>query len=203
MRRSIRAFTLIEVLVVVIIMTIAARLVIPMVSGNAYQVSLAARAVMDDLLYAQTMAIAQQKPVFVICRPITGGQYPGYDLTYSASPAAISDWVATGDRGPWVTRFGKYGMKSSSASSDWVQQTNSVIRAKLGDTSPGALNRTQLTAVTGAGTPPILCFDALGQPCDSTANALGDSVVLTITDANGGNSRTITVQPITGEMTVN
>lgn len=65
--RRVRAFTLVEVLVVVIIIGIAAAVVVPaMLRPGSLHVQAAARIVIADLLYAQNDAIAKQRPRRVV-----------------------------------------------------------------------------------------------------------------------------------------
>src|SRR4029078_5802692 len=65
-RRSIRAFTLIEILMVVVILGIASAIMIPHLgSRDDLRAAAATRVVMADLTYAQNRAIAQQKKHYV------------------------------------------------------------------------------------------------------------------------------------------
>ena len=67
---SARAFTLIEVLMVVLIMGIAAAVVIPnAINTSDLQAVSAARMVATDLQYAQDTAITTQTPVTVTFQP--------------------------------------------------------------------------------------------------------------------------------------
>lgn len=68
--RSSRAYTLIEVLIVVTIIGIAGAVVVPrMLAAGTLGVQAAARMVIADILYAQNDAVAQQKPRQVIFTP--------------------------------------------------------------------------------------------------------------------------------------
>jgi MSHA pilin protein MshC len=61
-----RAFTLVEILMVVVILGIASAVIVPQIgSRNDLRASAAARLVMSDLTYAQNRAIAQQKKHYV------------------------------------------------------------------------------------------------------------------------------------------
>ena len=63
-RRS--GFTLIEILVVVIILGIAAAIIVPHIGSRSdLKATSAARLIMADLIYAQNRSISQQKPHFV------------------------------------------------------------------------------------------------------------------------------------------
>jgi prepilin-type N-terminal cleavage/methylation domain-containing protein len=63
---AVRGFTLIEILVVVVILGIAAAIVVPAIgSRNDLKATSAARMIMADLIYAQNRSISQQKPHFV------------------------------------------------------------------------------------------------------------------------------------------
>src|SRR5689334_24278427 len=62
-----RAFTLIEILVVVVILGIAAAIVVPAIgSRDDLKTTSAARMIMADLIYAQNRSISQQKKHFVV-----------------------------------------------------------------------------------------------------------------------------------------
>ena len=78
-----RAFTLVEILVVVIIMGIAAGVVIPMaVDSGDLQASGGARVLASDLQYAQNVAITTQTPVTVTFN--TAGD--SYTLSNASGP---------------------------------------------------------------------------------------------------------------------
>ena len=62
----VKAFTLIEILVVVVILGIAAAIVVPAIGSRSdLKATSAARMIMADLIYAQNRSISQQKPHFV------------------------------------------------------------------------------------------------------------------------------------------
>src|SRR5208337_4165297 len=80
-----RAFTLIEVLIMVLILGIASAVILPEVSGqDDMNAAAAARTVMGDLLYAQNRAIAMQQYEYVVFNQ-AGQSYSLYDGT-SAGP---------------------------------------------------------------------------------------------------------------------
>ncbi len=64
--RSRTAFTLIEMIVVLVVLAVAASIIIPYATGTtSFQASAAARLIMSDLEYAQSQAITTQSPVSV------------------------------------------------------------------------------------------------------------------------------------------
>lgn len=70
--KAVKAFTLVEVLVVVVIMAIAGALVVPMMTGTGEMEALsAARTIATDIQYAQSVAITLQSPVTVHFYPDT------------------------------------------------------------------------------------------------------------------------------------
>ncbi len=65
-RRINAAFTMIELIVVMVVIAIAAAMVVPYaVSTSSFQAQSAARLIMSDLEYAQNQAIVSQSPVTV------------------------------------------------------------------------------------------------------------------------------------------
>lgn len=77
-----RAFTLVEILMVVIIMAIAAAIVIPYSSASGTAALAAARMITSDLQYAQNVAITTQKPVTATFSTTTSE----YSLTSQSEP---------------------------------------------------------------------------------------------------------------------
>jgi prepilin-type N-terminal cleavage/methylation domain-containing protein len=104
--RGSRAFTLVEILVVIIILGIASAVIIPQIgSRDDLKASAAARVVMADLVYAQNRAISQQRPQYVsfsaqqyllsestglaaITHPVTKNPYT---ITFNADNATVDD----------------------------------------------------------------------------------------------------------------
>ncbi len=67
-----KAFTLVEVLVVVLIMAIAGAMIVPLMAGTGEMEALsAARTIATDIQYAQSVAITVQSPVTVLFYPDT------------------------------------------------------------------------------------------------------------------------------------
>lgn len=88
MRARLRtAFTLVEILAVVIIVGIAAAVVVPQIgTRNDLKASAAARTIMSDLIWAQNRAIATQQVHYVKFSLIGDGQY---SLLSSVSPETL------------------------------------------------------------------------------------------------------------------
>ena len=85
-RNAARAFTLIEILVVVVILGIAAAIVVPAIgSRNDLKATSAARMMMADLIYAQNRSISQQKPHYV--RFNAGAET--YEIFEQMSPSTV------------------------------------------------------------------------------------------------------------------
>ena len=96
-----RGFTLIEVLVVVIIIGIAAAVVVPsMLRPGSLHVQAAARMVISDLLFAQNDAIAKQKPRRVVFDPANNR----YRVTDAAGNTLSANWKGVGS-GTYVVDF--------------------------------------------------------------------------------------------------
>ena len=72
--RQTPAFTLIEILVVLIILAIAAAVVVPALNSSGFQAVSAARMIATDLQYAQNVTITTQAPVTVTF-DTTGNSY--------------------------------------------------------------------------------------------------------------------------------
>jgi prepilin-type N-terminal cleavage/methylation domain-containing protein len=114
-RHNRRAFTLVEILMVVIILGIAGAIIVPQIgSRNDLRAAAAARLVMSDLTYAQNRAIAQQKKHYVrfvnqtysvcdsnaltaIAHPLKPAQSNGlYQITFGANGTSGLDQCAIG-----------------------------------------------------------------------------------------------------------
>ena len=105
-RTAVRAFTLIEILVVVVILGIAAAIVVPAIgSRNDLKATSAARMIMADLIYAQNRSISQQKPHYVSFNVGTE-QYEIFEqmspsTVYIKHPVEASNFIVTlGPSGP-------------------------------------------------------------------------------------------------------
>lgn len=172
--RNIRAFTLVEILMVVLILGIASAIIIPSLgTRDDLRASSAARAIMADLIYAQNRAIATQTKHFV--------QFS--DDTYSiyASAAMTTPLTHPVNKTPYSVRFG-----SSSPIESWRAVT-------LGSLSLGATGRTIL-GFDEMGSP-----FAMLEP-NGVEFPLSDAGTIPVTCGNF--TITIYIEPFTGDVSV-
>ncbi|MCC6422662.1 MAG: type II secretion system protein [Phycisphaerales bacterium] len=166
------AFTLIEILVVVVILGIASAVILPSISSrDDLKVAAAARIVMSDLIYAQNQAITNQKVCYIQFDKTNGK----YTLMSTMSPAVTLQHPI--NHVDYVEKFGASG-------------------------SPGLTNIT-LTDATFDGKL-TLAFDEMGSPL-AYDTGTGTTAVLssgTIKLTCGSNTLTISVEPYTGEISI-
>ena len=99
--RAARAFTLVEVLVVVAIIGIAGAVVVPqMLRSGTMQLQAGSRIIIADMLYAQNEAIARQSPR----RMVFDTDNNNYKLTDTAGTAITVSWK-NGAAGNYVVDF--------------------------------------------------------------------------------------------------
>lgn len=169
-------FTLVEILVVVVIIGIAAAVIVPQISSrDDLKASAAARVIMSDLIYAQNRAITYQATHYVQF-DVGNGRYtllaaPG--LTVLTHPVNKIDFVM---------QFGGTG-------------PNGIPEATL-----------QSAAFTGASATEqtVLAFDELGTPM-AYSIASGTSEAITsgsIVVRSGSYRLKISVEPYTGQISV-
>lgn len=168
------AFTLIEILCVVMILGICSAVIIPQISSrDDLRVAAAARVVMSDLMYVQNRAIATQKKHFVV---FSGQTYTVQSRASDVSPLTTITHPIT--KGNYVSEFG------TSASS-----ANGMNLCTLGTSSVD-----------------ILGFDELGAPFSynaGTGASTSLSASATIPVTAGAKTLTISIEPFTGEASVN
>jgi prepilin-type N-terminal cleavage/methylation domain-containing protein len=174
-----RAFTLVEILVVVVILGIAAAVVVPQIGTQSdLRAAAAARLIMADLIYAQNRAIATQSKHYVVFNTTAGSQ--SYRLKM-ASGAALVDIPQP------ITKETIYEVKFGQKATP------------MADISLGTVNIESF---------PTIGFDELGVPysynaATSTPTALSTSGGSTIQVKCGTFTLTISVEPYTGEIKVN
>jgi prepilin-type N-terminal cleavage/methylation domain-containing protein len=170
------AFTLVEILMVVIILGIASAVIVPNLgTRNDMNVAAAARVVMADLMYAQNRAIVTQSMTYVQF-DVAGQAYAILSNKPNVAPLAYVMNPVTGQN--YLTKF-------NNASNPGLQP------AKL-----------QTISVDGKA---CIAFDELGQPY-SWDSATGNSTALvnpaTIPVKCGTFLLTVYVEPYTGALTV-
>lgn len=213
-----RAFTLIEILCVVIILAIAALGAIPLFgNGNAdVKLSAATRSVMGDLFYAQNLAISSQTPVYILLSrttdttdttDTTGGSYwflnknsDGTTYTLVDRPGGYAFGVYLGNVGATVvggcTRLPDARL---TAVKQGATAINSVTVAKISNGSR------QWTNVSGA----LIGFDTFGQPFVGTdavltSGKLSATATIELSATSDSNVKyTLSLEPFTGELTAN
>lgn len=174
-RTSLRGFTLVEILMVVVILGIASAVIIPQLNSRSDLLAgAAARQVMSDLTYAQNYAITRQTPTYVSFKVATTESGPGG--SYSVCSALPSTRLAHPvSKNPWMAEFG-------------AGQSYSTIR---------------LDAAT-FDTQTALMFDETGAPYSISANG-GSAVPLSsgsIRITCNGYSLTVRMEPLTGSLSV-
>lgn len=168
-----RGYTLLELMIVLVLMGIAAALVVPNVRGSEnIRIQTAVRAIASDIMYAQSDALAYQARRAVV-----------FD------PAGNSYWIAevSGDE----LDFDTDAMYK-------IDGPNQRFLVDIDITSGGAA---QLISAGFDGNP-VLVFDELGGPVaglDSDAPSAGGSIVV---GGDDGTAYELRVEPYTGRVTV-
>jgi prepilin-type N-terminal cleavage/methylation domain-containing protein len=181
-----RGFTLVEILVVVVIIGIAAAMIIPqMGTRDDLKAAAAARMLMADLIYAQNRAISTQTRHYLVFDNVSSPQT--YRVVSSVSPQVDIMHPVTKDSVYQV----KFGMNAPASATG---------------ISPG-MDQCGLGTVNIEGHKTI-GFDELGVPCywDTGTNQpvpLSVSAGSTIEVKCGTFTLTVSVEPYTGEIKVN
>jgi prepilin-type N-terminal cleavage/methylation domain-containing protein len=181
------AFTLVEILVVVTILGIAAAVIVPQMSSrDDLRVEGARRMVMADLIYAQNCSIAKQTWHYVV-----------FDTTSNPRKYRIVTNLSTtnpnGTAVPHpITLDPEYKVVFGDGAPSGTIATHGLESIALGD-----------VAFEGAHT--ILCFDELGvpyyyDPSSNTATAISTSGGSSINVRCGTVTRAVTIEPYTGEV---
>lgn len=174
-----RAFTLVEILVVVTILGIAAAIIVPqMGSRGDLKAAAAARLIMADLIYAQNRAISTQTKHYVTFS--TSSTPQSYRIVTSMTPLVNITHPIT-KASEYAVTFGTNGTPG------------------LSDISLGTVSFEGKTTIA---------FDELGvpyyyDPGSNTTTALSTSGGSTIAVTCGTFTLTISIEPYTGEIKVN
>jgi len=150
-------FTIVEIIIVVVIISIAALVAVPMMSSaGSVQLRAAANMVLADLEYAKSMAISR-------------GQNYSVEFDINTESYCVKDQTDTVIEHP-------------------VTRKPYVISFK----NDSRLNRVDIISANFSGIASVT-FDCLGSPVNN-----GGDVVLQA----GGNTSTVTVEPVTGFITI-
>lgn len=172
-----RAFTLIEILVVVVILGIAAAIVVPAIgSRDDLKTTSAARMIMADLIYAQNRSISQQKKHFVVFDTAN----ETYEVFADNRPLAPAMLTIT------------HPVEAS------------PFLVKLGPAGPGPIRDVAIDVANFDGKT-ILMFDELGTPYsyDAGTNTEASLTAGQIRLICRQLTLTITVEPFSGELRIN
>lgn len=179
-------FTLVEILVVVVIIGIAAAIIVPqMGTRDDLKAAAAARMVMADLIYAQNLAISSQTRHYISFD--TTANPRSYRILSSVNPPV--------DVSHPITKATEYKVVFGRNAPDGTDG----ITPGMGQCGLGAVSIEGRTTIG---------FDELGVPCywDTATN---QPVSLTVTGGStiqvqcGTFTLTVTVEPHTGEIKVN
>ena len=173
-----RAFTLVEVMAVVVILAGLWVLILPsMGARDDLRAGSAARTVIADLIYAQNRAISTQQTQYVNLTLAAAGTNGGYAL-YDQQPftTPITNPIA---QGPYTVTFG-----SGAASQFSTIKVSGVNLGTAGYT--------------------VLAFNELGQPMGGTTSTAPTVLTAagTITLSSGTQSITLSIEPDTGNITL-
>jgi prepilin-type N-terminal cleavage/methylation domain-containing protein len=170
-------FTMIEILCVVVIFAIAAAIVFAGLSSQSdLQADSAAREIMSDILYAQNRAIATQQNVFVT-----------FNTTGSASSGLPAYTFALCSALP--TTYLTNPVTHANYTTAWSSDVWSVSSVSITDSSTGLATSS-------------FCFNSLGTPCSSSNTSLPLTASAVVHVTSGAASVTITINPNTGDATV-
>ena len=166
-------YTLLELMVVLVLMGIAAALVVPNVQGSeSIRIQTAVRAIAADIMYAQSDALAYQARRAIV-----------FD-------AAANDY--------WIAEVSGDALDFDTDAMYKIDGPEQRFRVDIDITSGGAAQMISADFDDDA----VLVFDELGGPVsglDSDAPSAGGSIVLSGQD---GTAYQLNVEPYTGRVTV-
>ena len=172
-----RAFTLVEILMVVVIIGIASVIIVPQLgSRDDLKVKAGARMLMADLIYAQNRAISMQSMHYV--RFNISETLNNYQIVTSVSPLTYVEHP--------------------------INKTD--FQVTFGDNGTAGLEDVRLVSA-GFDSQAVLAFDELGSPqvyntSTGTIAPLGAQGQIVLQSAGGKFPMTIKIEPATGEVTV-
>ncbi len=202
MPSRLHAFTLVEILIVVTILAIAATVAIPSISNgyDSIRVPSAARMVMSDLLYAQNCAITQQQRMFFYLLEDSGNR--AYTIAYvEGETQPVSGLTYANVKAEKDCDMTVNGKAVKLLKQPAVQSRYFVCFGPKGGEGP--LARTKLSSLkAGSSNITVFGFDSLGQPLKADGTPCLDPIELTFTSLDGGITQKLIVTPITGEISV-
>jgi prepilin-type N-terminal cleavage/methylation domain-containing protein len=146
------AFTLIEILMVVVILGIVSAMIVPQISTrDDLKVAAAARMVMADLIYAQNRSIAEQKMYCVKFDPTA----ETYGVVTEAAQSTYITHPLT--KGQYLTAFGSHGLENITIESADFDGKTTIGFDELG--SPYAVTAGGPVALANNGTIQLKCGD--------------------------------------------
>jgi prepilin-type N-terminal cleavage/methylation domain-containing protein len=170
-----RAFTIIEIIIVVLIMGIAAAMIVGISSGtDSTRVTMAGRRLLSDLEYARGQSLVQQRTIYVIFDSAN----QKYTVAYKQSPSVTADYVRDPSiGGNFVVQFGNGG-------------TNGLAGTALTAAGLGSGNT-------------VLAFNPLGQPLvgtnSGTPSLTTQVISVAVSSSKTSNKVTLSISPLTGE----
>jgi prepilin-type N-terminal cleavage/methylation domain-containing protein len=174
--RKLQAFTLVEILMVVVIIGIAAAIVVPQMSHrDDLKAAAAARVVMSDLMYAQNLAMTRQKSHYLV-----------FDSTGQSYKMVSGDSMTTAITHP--VEKNDYLMKFGAQGSTGLESASLFSATFTGSTT------------TTYGT---VGFDDLGAPMVYTGTADQTLTAGNVIVKSGNIKLKIVIEPYTGQLSVN
>jgi prepilin-type N-terminal cleavage/methylation domain-containing protein len=173
-------FTLVEILTVLVIIGIASAVVVPQLgTRDDIKVAAAARTLTADLIYAQNLAISQQKYIYIRF-DTTNNNYKVLSVANSSGDTVMSHPITQ------LSYVQQFGSGSKSLESVSIQSVDfDGVDSTIADEFTLAFDE--------MGAPYAFCYDVNNQ------SDLKNGVIVL---KSGGFTTTVTVQPYTGEILV-